>query len=278
MSKKNKFSGLLSQAIEQKTNQELDIRNQITVLPELKALIPSLSVEEYNLLETSLLTEGCREALMVWENNKEYILIDGHNRYEICQKYQLSFKYQLKQFDNFEEVKNWMINNQLGKRNLTEQQKSYLRGIRYQSEKRNVGGTGKNQYSNDDNLTALRTSEKLGELYQVSPKTIERDEKFALGLDILVEDDVKLKNQILSKQIKIPAGVIQKLADKDAEQRSKIKTEIQNQYISELPKIKSEETLEISLEASLQKQISTIIKKMSEEKLKKLLEYLNADA
>ena len=74
---------------------------------EFKALIPAMSVDEYNGLEQSLLTEGCRDALVVWDN----ILIDGHNRYEICQKHGIVFKTVGMDFENRDEVKAWRIIN-----------------------------------------------------------------------------------------------------------------------------------------------------------------------
>lgn len=284
MSKKNKFSGILSQAIEQKASQEIDVKRNIIILPELQNLIAPLTEEELQLLEQSILAEGCREALVLWEKEGKFAIVDGHNRYQICQKHQLDFKFEVKSFADIEEVKNWMISNQLGKRNLTEQQKSYLRGLRYLNEKKRVGGSGKNQYSNvvnlttfqevesnADNLTTLRTTEKLAEIYQVSPKTIERDAKFAIGLDLLVGEDLKLKNQILNKEIKIPSGALQKLADyKDkAKDLEKVKSEIQSKYLENTPK-KSEKNRqnEVSQE-NYRKKILQVIKKMNEQDLER---------
>lgn len=284
MSKKNKFSGILSQAIEQKTSQEIDVKRNIIILPDLQSLIAPLTEEEQQLLEQSILAEGCREAIVLWENEGKFAIVDGHNRYRICQKHLLDFKFEVKSFADIEEVKNWMISNQLGKRNLTEQQKSYLRGLRYLSEKKRVGGSGKNQHSNvvnlttfqetesnADKLTTLRTTEKLAEIYQVSPKTIERDAKFAIGLDLLVGEDLKLKNQILNKQIKIPAGALQKLADyKDkAKDLEKIKSEIQSKYLENTPKkLEKNKQNEMSQE-NYRKKILQVIKKMNEQDLEK---------
>ena len=55
----------------------------LTIDPEFKNLIPPLTSEEYAGLEESILAEGCRDSLVAWHG----ILIDGHNRYEICEKY-----------------------------------------------------------------------------------------------------------------------------------------------------------------------------------------------
>lgn len=73
MNKKSKFSGLLSHAIEQKANQEINVKDNIKILPELKALIPPLTIAEYDLLESSLLKEGCREAIILWEDRKSVV-------------------------------------------------------------------------------------------------------------------------------------------------------------------------------------------------------------
>lgn len=81
-----------------------------------KDLIPPLSTEEYKQLEVNLLIEGCRDALVVWGDT----LIDGHNRYEICTKNDISFNTVEVDFENDDEAKVWIIDNQNGRRNLTD--------------------------------------------------------------------------------------------------------------------------------------------------------------
>jgi N6-adenosine-specific RNA methylase IME4 len=81
---------------------------------ELKSLIPPLAKEEKEILEKDILKDGIREPLIVWKG----ILVDGHNRYEISQKYNLKFKTQEKKFERKTDALLWMINNQLGRRNL----------------------------------------------------------------------------------------------------------------------------------------------------------------
>lgn len=86
---------------------------------EFKALIPPLTDEEYKTLEQSILKEGCREPILIWD----ITIIDGHNRYAICQKHNLSFDTKCIQFKNNKDAKIWIIDNQRGRRNLTVQQK-----------------------------------------------------------------------------------------------------------------------------------------------------------
>ena len=81
---------------------------------EFSSLIPPLSDEEYRGLEESIISEGCRDALIVWNDT----LIDGHNRYRICSEHNVPFKTIQKEFADRKEVKLWMIRNQLSRRNL----------------------------------------------------------------------------------------------------------------------------------------------------------------
>ena len=89
---------------------------------EYKTLIPPLSPEEYQYLEENILKDGVREPLVVWGD----VLIDGHNRYEICQKHGITYKTVNKDFESDEEAERWIILNQFGRRNLTKFQRSEL--------------------------------------------------------------------------------------------------------------------------------------------------------
>lgn len=98
---------------------------------EFKSLIYALGERELEQLETNILAEGIRDPLVVWSG----ILLDGHNRYAIAQKHGLSFKTVEIELPSRDAAKLWIIKNQLGRRNLTPQQMSYLRGKRYEMEK-----------------------------------------------------------------------------------------------------------------------------------------------
>jgi N6-adenosine-specific RNA methylase IME4 len=84
------------------------------ILQELESLIPPLSNEEFKQLERNILEEGIREPLITWNG----ILIDGHNRYRIAQEHDMNYETLEKEFENLNDVKIWMVNNQLGRRNL----------------------------------------------------------------------------------------------------------------------------------------------------------------
>lgn len=95
----------------------------IIVDEELKAYIDPLTEEEYAALERSLLAEGCRDALVLWGD----ILVDGHNRYGICQKHGIPFRtVQNTTFQTMDDVHLWMIDNHLGRRSVSDFQRGVL--------------------------------------------------------------------------------------------------------------------------------------------------------
>jgi len=94
----------------------------IVVNEELKAYIDPMTPEEHEALERSILAEGCRDALVLWGD----VLVDGHNRYGICQKHGLPFKtVQNPRIKTIEDVHLWMIDQHLGRRSISD----YLRGV-----------------------------------------------------------------------------------------------------------------------------------------------------
>ena len=94
----------------------------IEIKQEFKDLIPPLTKEEFKQLENNCMTEGIREKILTWNG----FIIDGHNRYEIATRWDLDFETESKHFDNEEAVKEWMILNQFGRRNLSNYQRSVL--------------------------------------------------------------------------------------------------------------------------------------------------------
>jgi hypothetical protein len=95
----------------------------IVVNPELKAYIDPLTPDEYAALERSLLAEGCRDALVLWGD----MLVDGHNRHEICAKHNLPFNtVQSQLFKSIEDVHLWMIDQHLGRRSVSDFQRGVL--------------------------------------------------------------------------------------------------------------------------------------------------------
>ncbi len=160
----------------------------LTVDPEFKTLIPPLSAEEYAQLEANIKAEGCREALIVWEcleTNAE-ILIDGHNRYAICQAHGVYYPVAYRHFKDRNAARLWVIDNQLGRRNLND----FVRGELALKKKNLYAEIAKDNQrlsAKTDNegspilanplLTPLDTREKLAEIAGISHGNISKIEK-----------------------------------------------------------------------------------------------------
>ena len=99
---------------------------KLKILPEFKNLIRPLKKKEYLQLEANILSDGCRDPIVVW---KRYI-IDGHNRYEICMRHGIPFEILEMEFACKEAVLAWICANQLGRRNITEETRKFLIGIK----------------------------------------------------------------------------------------------------------------------------------------------------
>ncbi len=95
----------------------------ITINEELRSFIDPLTPVEYAALERSLLADGCRDALVLWRD----VLIDGHNRYDICTKHGIPFRtVNNDKFDSLEDVMLWVIDNNLARRSVSDFQRGML--------------------------------------------------------------------------------------------------------------------------------------------------------
>lgn len=129
---------------------------------DLKDLIPPLSSDEYATLEKSILDEGCRDKIITWNDT----IVDGHNRYEICTKHNLPYSTEDRDFESTDSVKVWMIDNQKGRRNLTDGWKFELaqarKAILAEKGKKNKLGKGKVLSTIDKTNTREEIAKDLG--------------------------------------------------------------------------------------------------------------------
>ena len=90
----------------------------LTIDDEFKDLLHDHTPAESTLFEHSMLHDGCRDALIVWAHDGKRILVDGHHRYDFCEKHGMAFAIREMDFADRESVKEWIILNQLARRNL----------------------------------------------------------------------------------------------------------------------------------------------------------------
>lgn len=170
----------------------------ITIDKEFESLIPPLSQEEFQQLEENCLRDGIRDALIVWEQDGDDILIDGHNRFRIVGKHPtIQFNIKRMQFADRNEVIRWIILNQFGRRNLSAYDRSILalklKPVIAEKAKANILSTQKNEsasaYQKSDKQ--INTNKELAKVAGVSHDTIHKVEAIQNSGNQQLIDDVR---------------------------------------------------------------------------------------
>ena len=184
---------------------------------EFRSLIPPLQHEELQLLEQSIIEEGCREPLTVWA--EAGILLDGHNRFDICTRLGLAYELRELSFDSREAAFDWMDRNQLGRRNLTPLGLSMLRGRIYERTKKPEGGSGSNQYRRKDEqlgqnvpVAKTDTAAALAEDLGVTDRTIKRDAQLVRAVESLKPTVPDIVQRVMSGDVPSKQAVIEAAA------------------------------------------------------------------
>src|SRR2546426_7308780 len=100
---------------EAKKGGVMSTATELRINPVFQAFIAPLSEDELAHLEESVLREGVRDPIVVWNDT----ILDGHHRYGICRKHSLPFRTHELTLPDEEAAKLWMIDNQLGRRNVS---------------------------------------------------------------------------------------------------------------------------------------------------------------
>ncbi|MDD4291090.1 MAG: hypothetical protein PHX51_02470 [Clostridia bacterium] len=189
---------------------------------EFKNLIRPLRRKEYLQLEENLLADGCRDPIITWNG----YIIDGHNRYEICNRHQIPFQVRELSFDCRAAVIAWICKNQLGRRNITEETRKFLIGMQYESEKtanQNKNPFGINQfyskegedYIPDEEIevpTKTKTAHKIADENNVTHATVQKYAIYTRALETIGQKLPEMVTKILSGRYKISHKNITELA------------------------------------------------------------------
>lgn len=195
---------------------------QLRIDPEFESRIPPLTDDEFQQLEENILADGVIiSPIVVWEG----VVIDGHNRFRIVEKHpHISFTTCERQFENRYEALAWICKNQLGRRNLTFQQKKYLIGKQYDSEKASHGGDRKSEEVKSSGQKAhliadKKTAERIAEENGINEKTVRRAAQYSRAVDLADEVEPGIRKEILSGAIKATDKEITALASANPEER-----------------------------------------------------------
>ena len=203
---------------------------------EFKTLIRPLQKKEYLQLEDNLLADGCLDPIVTWND----IIIDGHNRYEICCRHHIPFEVYEMSFESREEAIAWICAHQLGRRNITEETRKFLIGMQYETEKivncrKNAYGI--NQYSTTEEMVPMnepselaeesvpsghRTAQCIAEENHVSYNTVQKYAIYTRALEIIGKKVPEIVPKILSGRYKISHNNVVELSRLNAEQIKKV--------------------------------------------------------
>ena len=184
----------------------------LIVDPEFRDKIPPLSEDEFLKLEENIVSDGeVREPLVVWNNT----IIDGHHRWKIIQKHP-EIPYRVKDMDFADKWAAivWMCRNQLGRRNVTDEQKTVLIGEAYKAQKMSVGNhaergaDGRYLSAQNEHKGKNRTSDVIARDFGVGKETVKRAEHFLDGLNEAEKVSPGIKESILIGEVKAPKKVI----------------------------------------------------------------------
>ena len=206
---------------------------------EFKNLIAPLQRKEFLQLEENILEDGCLNPIITW---KGYI-IDGHNRYNICTKHNISFDTIEKEFSCRDAVIAWICKNQLGRRNISEETRKYLIGKQYHSEKnvnKITNPKGYNQYQKNsyepfNSCSRHKTAQKIGDENHVTHVTVSKYANFSKALDRLAEKVPEIVPKILSGNYKISHNNILELADMPPAEIKKVNDKMETLSKSFIP-------------------------------------------
>ena len=212
--------------------------------PEFQSQIPPLTDDEFKQLEENILKEGkLLSPLIVWNN----ILVDGHNRYAILQKHpEIYFSTMPLRFENREEAVAWICRNQLGRRNLSPEQKRYLLGKQYEAEKKAAKIFRGNQYTlakksggdhGDNHHSGKKTCERIAQENHSSASSVRRAEYYAHGVDVADELSPGFRDRFFREELHIPDYLLENLGKAKPEEQAEIFKEIKN-YVPKPKKVK----------------------------------------
>ena len=203
--------------------------NALKIDPEFQGKIPPLTFEELNQLEANILRDGrIINPIIVWQG----LIVDGHNRYTIAKKHpEIPFTVHEKEFASRYEAIIWICKNQLGRRNLTPEQKKYLIGKQYEAEKCVNGGDRKSSAAKsgghfDHLIKHEKTRGRIARETNTTDSFVRRAEHFAKGVDAAEDAVPGTRQKVLSGEVRPTAAEIASVARAPPEERPALVAEI----------------------------------------------------
>ncbi len=162
--------------------------------------------------------------VIIWNN----ALIDGHNRYHICQKHKIEFVFIEQDFASRSAAKMWIIENQLGRRNINNIIRNDLLGRWYNEDKRSRGNPNGfaqiNQFRKNCGIgdtepadIIVKPADIIAKQAGVSSRTVEYAAKITEAIDTITANTGISRATILTRKINYKQEDLTDLAKHDKE-------------------------------------------------------------
>ena len=196
---------------------------QLRIDPEFESRIPPLTDDEFKQLEENILADGVIiNPIIVWDG----VIVDGHNRFRIAEKHpHITFTTCEREFNDRHDALAWICKNQLGRRNLTFQQKKYLIGKQFEAEKQRQGTNNQYVQAKSEKCqlgtfqNSVDTAERIAQENGIGRRSVFRAEEFAKAVDIADEIEPGIRSEILAGKIKTTEKEVQALTKAPPEER-----------------------------------------------------------
>lgn len=169
-------------------------KSELRVNPNFKNLIPPLSPAKYAMLEKDLRNNGCHDPIVTWNG----LIIDGHNRYEICRKHNIPFSHENLFFADKEEVISWICKKQLEREDICDAARKYLIGKLTITEKEIVEKKKGKESSDESPDSKQNVLMQVGIFSHSAMSTVVKYTLFARTMDTIFRKAPDLTRGVLS--------------------------------------------------------------------------------
>ena len=172
---------------------------ELKIDPEFESIIPPLTDDEFKQLRENILNDGeVLNPIITWQG----IICDGHNRWKIIRENPgIPYKTYELIFNNRGEAKEWIIDNQLGRRNLNPadaiilaQKKAEIIAIKAKEKQKQGGGDKRSEeykenafIKNDKTEKPVNTQKEIAKIAGVSTGTVAQFEQVQKKKPELIE-------------------------------------------------------------------------------------------
>ena len=169
--------------------------------------------DEFKQLRENIINDGeVYEPICVWNG----VIVDGHNRWKVIQEFpDIPFRIKEMIFDDKWAAFDWMYAKQLGRRNLTDEQRTLLIGKMYEARKHSHGGDRKSSIQIGYMKEPTRIADQIADELGIGKGTVIRAAQFTKGMEAVSSVSPEAANIILKGNSGAAKKDVQDIRDAD---------------------------------------------------------------